>query len=69
VIPADDDGEEKTPSDAAFGFLVTMVAGLLLLALVGIHRWSAADQWVAVVATFAVSGIVSSSLWKGSSAR
>jgi hypothetical protein len=46
-----------------------MVAGLLLLALVGIHRWSAADQWVAVVATFAVSGIVSSSLWKGSSAR
>jgi hypothetical protein len=34
----------------------------LILALLGLSRWSPADQLIAVAATFAVSGIVSAQL-------
>jgi hypothetical protein len=57
--------DEQTSSDAALGFLATLFAGMLILALLGLSRWSAADQLIAVAATFAVSGIVSAQLRSG----
>jgi hypothetical protein len=54
--------DEQTPNDAALAFVATLLAGILILALLGLSWWSPADQLIAVAATFAVSGIVSAQL-------